>query len=135
MSAAAKLKSVGPHLERQLAELRDEIARDRHRGQDRKARMVESILEDIEAAIARDEERAGFISEVARETGYDPSHLHAAVRDGLLEDLAGEGESRKVRYRDVLALGHRAPPGIPKVRTKKNGRSRKGSTVKVTVME
>jgi hypothetical protein len=48
-------------------------------------------------------ERTGTIEEVASETGYTASHLHALVRERMLEDVS-DGRPVRVRYSDVWAL-------------------------------
>ena len=77
----------------------------------------------------------GSLPEVAEAYGYSESHLHTLVRDGVVENVACEGESRRVRYAEVLA--HRlqestseaddAKCGAKKRKTRSKGPARSGS--------
>jgi hypothetical protein len=102
------------------------------RGQACLASMIESIRDEVVAAIQADEERLVTISEAAILCGYSAGHLHKCVREGLLA-TEQDGGRRLVRLAAVQALrlsaagtgadGKEDIPSIPRI-----GRVRSSTT-------
>ena len=88
------------------AHLRGEAALFRRRGLREPADLVESIAEDLEAAIEREEEEPLTLTQAAAESGLSYSTLQQYVSQGRLPNAERSGSPR-IRRKDLPTRGAR----------------------------
>jgi len=79
---------------------RDEAKLVRRRGEDGRARCMESMADDLERVLALEPQVELTLEEAAEECGYSKRSLHRLVAEGALPLVGGEGP-RRVRRGDL----------------------------------
>jgi hypothetical protein len=88
---------------------RDEAEGLRHRGQERLALMMESMVTDLDAAHREHLQQPLTLSEAAMECKYSRAHLGRLVRDGKIPN-AGKPNAPRVLRKDLPTKLTLSPP-------------------------
>jgi hypothetical protein len=91
-------------LEEPLSQLQTDAAVFRKRGFEAHANLIESVVEDVRAAMFSFATRTLSVREAADLFGYTESHLYSLVREGRIENLAQDRQPMRLRLGELLTL-------------------------------
>lgn len=80
-----------------LDQLRSEADLLRRRGLEREARLTESIVEEVQAALREWHHQELTVAEAAVESGYSEKSLRRMVRDGKIPDSRPSGSEGRIQ--------------------------------------
>ena len=104
---------ASPALQDVLDQLSLEASVYRHRGMETQARYAESVVEDIQEALAQDRNRSETVAELAIRFECTESHIHSLFRAGRLANLSEPGQPRRARLSEVARALGRVDPSDP----------------------